>query len=158
MIFWKSRWLNWALFYWCVSVYLGPRSTTISNCQLTITVWNAFDDVTAYLICKAGVRGPQTQHKHCQHAACDQPDQHCAQETTGTTGHTQCTFNTPSEAEEGRNREDVRQPAKSPRWGHCHAWFSPDSYCLRFKPRQSVTWILMIWPHNLLCLLSLSEN
>lgn len=53
----------------------------------SFTVWNGFDDVTAYLIGKACVRMPQTLYSHCQHAVCDQLDQRSAEETTGRTAH-----------------------------------------------------------------------
>lgn len=45
----------------------------------SIHILDAFDDVTAYLICKASARMLQTLHNHCQHAACPQLDRRSAQ-------------------------------------------------------------------------------
>lgn len=81
---------------------------------------------------------PQTQHNHCQHAACDQLEQHRAEETTGTaTQHTPSSIK-PSEAEKESDAAAVRQPSQSSHRG-AH---------IRIVEGLSVVWLLMISPHS----------
>lgn len=74
-----------------------------------ITVWAAFDDVTAYLIRRASVRMAPTsaQALPTRSLWSAGPD-----ETTGTTAHHNLSSETPTEPEEERNTEAVRHPSQ----------------------------------------------
>lgn len=90
-----------ACFWMCLAVQdvVTSNFQFKSQCQLPLMTWQHI------WFSRLLSEWPQTQHNHCQHAACDQLEQHHAEETTRTAA--QHTFSSikPSDAEKESDTE-----------------------------------------------------